>query len=83
MSAYNFGEAFGKRRIARDARRIEVLNAMKTHAIAVSALVQIPQDAAELVLFAHGSGRSWHSPHNQAVARLAAAWFQQHLGVQR
>lgn len=31
--------------------------------------LQIPQDAAGLVLFAHGSGSSRHSPRNQAVAR--------------
>ena len=54
----------------------------KRHAFAVSAMVQIPIgpvtlmgdlripcDAAGLVLFAHGSGSSRHSPRNQAVAR--------------
>ena len=29
----------------------------------------IPENAMSLVLFAHGSGSSWHSPRNQFVAR--------------
>jgi len=32
--------------------------------------LQIPRDAAGLVLFAHGSGSSRHSPRNQYVARV-------------
>jgi pimeloyl-ACP methyl ester carboxylesterase len=32
--------------------------------------LEIPQDAAGLVLFAHGSGSSRHSPRNQSVARV-------------
>jgi len=56
------------------------------HAFAVSATVQIPigpvtllgdleipWDATGLVLFAHGSGSSRHSPRNQAVARALRA----------
>jgi len=32
--------------------------------------LSIPQDATSLVLFAHGSGSSRHSPRNQAVAKV-------------
>jgi putative phosphoribosyl transferase len=35
--------------------------------------LEIPQDAAGLVLFAHGSGSSRHSPRNQAVAHVLRA----------
>ena len=37
--------------------------------IQIDADVSIPQDAAGLVLFVHGSGSSRHSPRNQFVAR--------------
>jgi putative phosphoribosyl transferase len=35
----------------------------------LSGNLTVPQDAASLVLFAHGSGSSRHSPRNQFVAR--------------
>lgn len=35
--------------------------------------LEIPQNAAGLVLFAHGSGSSRHSPRNQSVARVLRA----------
>src|ERR671918_1337088 len=35
----------------------------------LSGNLHIPEDAAALVLFAHGSGSSRHSPRNQFVAR--------------
>ena len=35
----------------------------------VNADLTIPDDARGVVLFAHGSGSSRHSPRNQAVAR--------------
>jgi len=35
----------------------------------LSGILTIPEDAAALVLFAHGSGSSRHSPRNQFVAR--------------
>ena len=58
----------------------------KQHTFPVSATTRIPtglvtltgdleisQDAAGLVLFAHGSGSSRHSPRNQSVARVLRA----------
>ena len=35
----------------------------------LSGNLTIPENAVALVLFAHGSGSSWHSPRNQFVAR--------------
>src|ERR671932_1730358 len=35
----------------------------------VSGILNIPENATALVLFAHGSGSSRHSPRNQFVAR--------------
>jgi putative phosphoribosyl transferase len=37
--------------------------------IVLSGNLTVPEDAASLVLFAHGSGSSRHSPRNQFVAR--------------
>jgi len=36
----------------------------------LSGSLTVPEDAASLVLFAHGSGSSRHSPRNQFVARI-------------
>ncbi len=39
-------------------------------AVTLMGELQIPEDAAGLVIFAHGSGSSRHSPRNQYVARV-------------
>src|SRR6266487_1579712 len=47
------------------------MNEVQIHAgrVVLSGNLIIPQNAATLVLFAHGSGSSRHSPRNQFVAR--------------
>jgi len=39
-----------------------------------------PEEPEGIVLFAHGSGSSRHSPRNNTVADQAADWFVDHLG---
>ena len=39
----------------------------------IEGLLELPADARGLVLFAHGSGSSRHSPRNNHVARLLHA----------
>src|SRR5205809_1395030 len=48
-----------------------MMNNVQIHArrAVLSGNLNIPEDAAALVLFAHGSGSSRHSPRNQFVAR--------------
>src|SRR5437762_14208149 len=48
-----------------------MMNNVQIHArrAVLSGNLKIPEGAAALVLFAHGSGSSRHSPRNQFVAR--------------
>jgi hypothetical protein len=55
--------------------------------------LRMPVDSHGIVLFAHGSGSSRHSPRNQylfeeagtleRVAELASNWFNRHLQPRR
>lgn len=57
---------------------VEQLVRIAVDEVHMEALLQLPPKPQGLVLFAHGSGSSWHSPRNNFVARELHA---QHLGT--
>ena len=76
------------------AQRLEQSVRVPADGGAIAGDLSLPGDAAAVVLFAHGSGSSRHSPRNRAVgatlqrggpgpleevARLAWSWFLRHL----
>jgi putative phosphoribosyl transferase len=46
------------------------LVSLAVDSIHVEGMLELPANAQGLVLFAHGSGSSWHSPSNNFVARV-------------
>ena len=58
--------ATSSRRKVSNSTEVEI----KLGSLMVHGDLQVPQNAAGIVLFAHGSGSSRHSPRNQYVARV-------------
>ena len=52
-----------------DVGMVEELVSVPAGAVFLKGNLSLPQDASAIVLFAHGSGSSRHSPRNQYVAR--------------
>jgi dienelactone hydrolase len=53
-------------------RVIEEPVRISTNRVTLAGILQVPQDASGVVLFAHGSGSGRHSPRNRFVARVLA-----------
>lgn len=53
-----------------DLREIEHEVSITSGSVSLEGTLGLPEDAREIVLFAHGSGSSRHSPRNQYVSRV-------------
>jgi putative phosphoribosyl transferase len=71
---------------------LKTLVSIPTDHVALEGMLELPENAAGVVLFAHGSGSSRHSPRNNFVAEVlrrsgtgileqAAEWFKKHLAA--
>ena len=48
--------------------QVQKLVHVLTRPVEIDGNLSLPSNASGTVLFAHGSGSSWHSPRNQFVA---------------